>query len=310
MLSEVQKTILKPAKIEGVGLHSGLETTLILKPALPNTGILFVRKDIKDAKKNSIQANFKNVSSAKLCTKVENSFGVSVSTIEHLMAAFYGEGIDNIIVEINNKEIPIMDGSAMAFVKAIRSSGIRQQSVVRKFIKVLKKVEITNDSKYISIEPFEKELKIDFKLIYNNSLIGSQRDALVINKKNLEKVYNARTFCLYEDIEKIKATGLAKGGSLDNAIVVQGEKVLNKEGLRDKKEFVKHKILDCLGDFMLSEHRIFGLVKTVRGGHQLTNDLLQKFFSDSTNWKFVSSKKEDLETNKNYNYTDQIAVNA
>jgi UDP-3-O-[3-hydroxymyristoyl] N-acetylglucosamine deacetylase len=310
MESNLQKTLAKPIKLQGIGLHSGFITTLILKPSLPNSGITFLRTDIKDIKKNSISATFKNVTSAKLCTKIENSFGISVSTIEHLMGAFYGEGIDNVIVEVNNIEVPIMDGSAKAFVEAIKSAGVKEQNVTRKFIKVLKRVEIKEGSKYISIEPLERKLKIDFKLIYDNELIGSQREELSVNEKNLESIYNARTFCLFEDIEKIKEVGLAKGGSLDNAIVVQGKKILNKSGLRDKNEFVKHKILDCLGDFMLSEYRMFGLIKCVRGGHQLTNDLLKKFFSDNTNWKFVSYKKEDLQNQKNFNYTAPIAVNA
>ena len=310
MNSKTQKTISKSIKLQGIGLHSGLNTTLTIKPSLPNTGITFIRTDILDTKKNSILATFKNVTSAKLCTKIENSFGTSVSTIEHLMGAFYGEGIDNAVVEVDNKEVPIMDGSAKAFVEAIKIAGVKEQNTIRKFIKILKKVEIKEGSKHISIEPLERNLKIDFELIYDNELIGSQRESLNINEKNLESIYNSRTFCLFEDIEKIKEAGLAKGGSLDNAIVVKGKKILNKDGLRDKKEFVKHKILDCLGDFMLSEYRIFGLVKCVRGGHQLTNDLLKKLFLDNTNWKFVTYEKEDLKNQKNYSYTPPIAVNA
>ena len=310
MLSDIQKTILKSARIKGVGLHTGVITSLELKPALPNTGIVFKRTDINDNKKNSIKANFKNVSSAKLCTKIENSYGVSISTIEHLMAAFHGEGIDNIIVEVNNEEVPIMDGSAIPFVKLIRSTGLKKQNVSNKFIEVLKKVEVREGLKFISIEPQKRKLKIDFKLVYENDLIGSQREEITINKNNLEKIYSARTFCLYEDIEKIKSIGLAKGGSLENAVVVKGKKILNEGGLRDKNEFVKHKILDCLGDLMLSEHRIFGLIKTERGGHQLTNSLLLKFFSDSSNWRFASHEKEEADRRKNYNYVRPVAVSA
>ena len=310
MLSGIQRTILKPVKIQGIGLHCGSKTTLILKPSPPNTGITFIRTDIKDRKKNSIQATFKNVTSAKLCTKIENSFGISVSTIEHLMGAFYGEGIDNAIIEVDNKEIPIMDGSAIAFIQLIRSSGIKEQGVNRKYIEVLKKIKIDDGFKYMSLEPHKKDLSIDFKIIYKNELIGSQREVININNQKLDKIYKARTFCLYEDIEKIKLSGLAKGGSLDNAVVVQDKKILNKDGLRDKNEFVNHKILDCLGDLMLSEYRIFGMIKCVRGGHQLTNDLLQKFFSDSSNWKFVSYKNEDITRHENHNYADPIAVNA
>ena len=178
-----------------------------------------------------IQAKFKNVTSAKLCTKIENSFGVSVSTIEHLMGAFYGEGIDNAIIEIDNKEIPIMDGSAIAFIKLIRSSGVKEQGIKRKFIEVLKKIEINEGSKYMSIEPHQKDLSIDFKIVYENELIGSQREIININSQKLNKIYEARTFCLYEDIKKIKLSGLAKGGSLDNAVVVHGKKILKSREL-------------------------------------------------------------------------------
>ena len=309
MLGETQKTLLKPIKIQGVGLHSGLKANVVLKPSLPNTGITFKRVD-QDGKKNVIKASYKNVSSAKLCTKIENSFGVSVSTIEHLMAAFYGEGIDNALVEVDNSEIPIMDGSANVFVQSIRTAGIEKQNVSRKFIEVLKKIEIVEGSKLISIEPAKKDFKIDFKLVYENELIGTQREILNVSKDNLETIYNSRTFCLYEDIEKIRSCGMGKGGSLDNAIVVQGNKILNDHGLRYKNEFVKHKILDCMGDFMLSGHRVFGFIKCIHGGHQLTVELLNKFFADSSNWKLVSSDKEYLESPKYYNYNRPIVVNA
>ena len=176
---------------------------------------------------------------------------------------------------------------------------------------MLKKVEIKDNSKYISIEPFKKDLKIDFKLVYDNELINTQREVIQINKSKLKTIYNARTFCLYEDIEKIKSCGLAKGGSLSNAIVVQKNKILNKEGLRDNNEFVKHKILDCMGDLLLSGHQIFGSIKCVGGGHQLTNELLQKFFSNQSNWKLTSYKQYDLkDLEENYNYNDPIAINA
>ena len=310
MFTGMQKTISKPVKIQGVGLHTGLKVNVVLKPSLPNTGIIYKRIDIKDSDKNSIEASFKNVTSAKLCTKIENSFGISISTIEHLMGALYGEGIDNILIEVDSPEIPIMDGSAAPFVQSVRSAGLKEQNVSRKIIEVLKKVKIEDGSKYISIEPLKKDFKIDFKLIYNNELINTQREVISVSTSNLDSVYNARTFCLEEDIDKIKASGLAKGGSLDNAVVVKGNKILNEGGLRDKNEFVKHKILDCLGDFMLTGNRIYGSIECVRGGHQLTNDLLQKFFSDRSNWKFVSYQEKDVEGQKDYNYSRPIAVNA
>ena len=202
------------------------------------------------------------------------------------MAAFYGEGIDNAIVEVDAPEIPIMDGSAVDFVDAIREVGIEDQSKPKKFIKVLKKVEVKDGQKFISIEPLNRDLKIDFEIVFNNPLIRTRRKEFKLSENDLSSIYNSRTFCLYEDIDNIKRMGLAKGGSLDNAVVVQGDKILNEDGLRNRHEFVFHKILDCLGDIMLSGNRIFGHIKTSQGGHALTNKLLKKFFSDKTNWSF------------------------
>ena len=194
------------------------------------------------------------------------------------MAAFYGEGVDNVLVEVNAPEIPIMDGSAVDFVDAIRSVGVEEQNEPRKFIEVLKKVEVVDGKKFISIEPLSQDLVIDFELIFNNPLIRTRRKEFKLSNDDLTPIYNSRTFCLYEDIDSIKRMGLAKGGSLDNAIVVQGNKILNDNGLRNRHEFVYHKILDCLGDIMLSGNRIFGHIKTSQGGHALTNKLLKKVF--------------------------------
>ena len=277
-----QKTIREEFELKGIGLHNGVEVNLIVKPSKPNTGIVFKRTDLE--KNNEINANFKNVVEPILCTKLKNEKGTSVSTVEHLMAAFYGEGIDNAIIEVDASEIPIMDGSAVDFVDAIRSVGIDEQAELRKFIKVQKKVEIQDGKKFISIEPFNKDLIIDFELVYKNPLIRTRRKVFSLSNDDLTQIYNSRTFCLYEDIDNIKKMGLAKGGSLENAIVVQGNKILNEDGLRNRHEFVYHKILDCLGDIMLSGNRIFGHIKTSQGGHALTNKLLRKFFSDNSNW--------------------------
>ena len=292
-----QKTIREEFELKGVGLHNGVEVNLIVKPAKPNTGIVFKRIDLE--KNNEIHANFKNVVEPILCTKLKNEKGTSVSTVEHLMAAFYGEGIDNALIEVDASEIPIMDGSAVDFVDAIRSVGIDEQVELRKFIKVQKKVEIQDGKKFISIEPLNKDLIIDFELIYKNPLIRTRRKVFSLSNDDLTQIYNSRTFCLYEDIDNIKKMGLAKGGSLENAIVVQGDKILNEDGLRNRHEFVYHKILDCLGDIMLSGNRIFGHIKTSQGGHALTNKLLRKFFSDKSNWSlenFENIEKQNQNT--------------
>jgi len=308
MFQNFQKTIKESIQLEGVGLHNGVKVNLSLHSAEANSGILFKRMDV-DNPKNIIEASYKNVSSSALCTKIKNSYGVSVSTIEHLMAAFYGEGIDNVLVEVDAPEIPIMDGSAFDFVEAIRSVGTQEQNYSKKFIKVLKKVEVKDAGKYISIEPLMKDLIIDFEIIYKNPLIRTRRKEFKLSNGNLNSIYNSRTFCLYEDIDQIKSQGLAKGGSLENAIVVMENKILNEGGLRNRHEFVDHKILDCLGDLMLLGHRVFGHIKTSQGGHQLTHALLREFFSNKTNWEFEGlGKKEN--NHKDGKYLGPIAVNA
>jgi len=300
-----QKTINDKIELAGVGLHNGADVNLIIKPGEPNSGISFKRIDIDGD--NTVNANFKNVVEPILCTKLKNESGITVSTVEHLMAAFYGEGIDNALVEVDASEIPIMDGSAIEFVDAIRSVGIKEQSELRKFINVLKKIEVREGQKYISIEPLNNDLIVDFEIIYNNSLIRTRRKEFKQSDDDLTNIYNSRTFCLFEDIEQIKSQGLAKGGTLDNAIVVQGNRVLNEDGLRNKHEFVYHKILDCLGDLILSGHRIFGHIKTSQGGHALTNKLLVKFFSDQSNWMLESFKNEEEAENS---FKNPIAIGA
>ena len=277
-----QKTIGDTIKLSGVGLHNGIKANLTIKTASENFGIKFCRTDLN--KENLIEANYQNVVEPILCTKIKNNNGTTVSTVEHLMAAFYGEGIDNALVEIDAPEVPILDGSASEFVEAIRSVGIKEQKKSRKFIKTLKKVEVQEGKKYISIEPLENDLIVDFEIIYSNPLIRTRRKEFKLSDGDLTNIYNSRTFCLYEDIDFIKSQGLAKGGSLENAIVVKGSEILNEDGLRNRHEFVYHKILDCLGDLMLSGYRMFGHVKTSQGGHSLTNKLLKKFFSDKSNW--------------------------
>ena len=250
-----KKTLTKTINFVGTGLHLGKKASINLEPAEADTGIIFKRTDIKN--NNEIKANYTNVSSAKLCTKIENDHGISVSTIEHLMAALYICGVDNLVIKIDGEEVPIMDGSSKEFVEKINETGLKILNKNRKFIKINKKVELKLDNKSISVEPALDSLKVAFTLSYeNNPLIKSQTNCVDFKNKNLENIYSARTFCLYEDIEKVKSLGLAKGGNLDNAVVIKGDKVLNKKGLRSKNEFVNHKILDLAGDFMLAGMRL------------------------------------------------------
>tara|TARA_B110000858_G_scaffold64307_1_gene74485 strand:+ start:16 stop:936 length:921 start_codon:yes stop_codon:yes gene_type:complete len=287
-----QKTIKKNINIKGVGLHSGLDVNLTIKPSEANTGIVFKRIDLKD--NNIVIPNVFNVSSAVLCTTISNAHGVSISTLEHLMGAFYGMGIDNALVEIDNEEVPILDGSAKFFVEAIRNTGVETSDKPIKIIKIEKKIEFKDNEKCISIEPSKMSLDIDFELKYENSLIGTQRNMIKMYESDLNDIYNSRTFCLYEDVEKLKRMGLAKGGSLDNAIVVDKNKILNKEGLRNKKEFVNHKILDCMGDLYLAGYKIIGKVVCSQGGHKLTNQLLRKVFKNKENFSILEIQEKNL----------------
>ena len=287
-----QKTVKKNVTFKGVALHSGLDVNMTIKPANPNFGIVFKRIDLKD--NNLVYPNFANVSNTSLNTTIENEFGASVSTIEHLMGALFGLGIDNVLIEIDNQEVPILDGSAREFIEKILLGGIEVSESPIKIIKINKEVKFSIGERFISIKPSTLSLDIDFELKYKNKIIGNQRNKFKIYEDDLTEVYNSRTYCLYEDIEFIKSKGLAKGGSLDNAVVVKGEEVLNSEGLRNDKEFVNHKILDCIGDLYTSGYRIVGSIVCSQGGHYLTNQLLRKVFENKENFSILEIKEKNL----------------
>jgi len=287
-----QKTIKKSIKFKGIGLHSGKMVNLCLKSAEPNTGIVFKRVDLNN--NNLVYPNFNNVTNTSLNTTISNQFGINVSTIEHLMGALFGLGIDNILIEIDSEEVPILDGSAKEFIEKILLSGFEISNKPIKIIKINEKVEFRDEDKFISIEPSKLSLDIDFELKYANQIIGNQRNRINVYEDDLHEIFNSRTFCLYEDIEIIKKNGLAKGGSLKNAIVVKGDSILNKEGLRNSKEFVNHKILDCIGDLFTCGYRIIGSIKCSRGGHYLTNQLLRLLFKNKDNFSILEIHERNL----------------
>ena len=287
-----QKTINNPVKFTGIGLHSGKEVKVCVKPSEPNTGIIFKRVDLD--KNNLVFPSFVNVSNTSLNTTISNDYGVKVSTIEHLMGALFGLGVDNAIVEINNEEVPILDGSAKEFIEKLTLSGLKQSEVPIKIIKINNKVSFKEGERSISIEPSKLSLDIDFEIKYENSVIGNQKNKVNVYKDDLKDIFNSRTFCLFEDIEKIKKNGLAKGGSLDNAVVVKGTEILNTEKLRNSKEFVNHKILDCIGDLYTSGYRIIASVNCSQGGHYLTNQLLKKVFENKENFSIVEIQERNL----------------
>jgi len=287
-----QKTINKTISFQGIGLHSGKKVNVTLKSSEPDTGVVFKRVDLKN--NNLVYPNFNNVTNTSLNTTISNEYGIKVSTIEHLMGALFGLGIDNLLIEIDNEEVPILDGSSMEFIKKIKLAGLKTSNKPIKIIKINKNVEFKDGERFISIMPSKLSLDIDFELKYQNSLIGNQKNKINVYADDLSEIFHSRTFCLYEDIEAIKKIGLAKGGNLENAIVVKDNTVLNKEGLRNPLEFVNHKILDCIGDLFTCGYRIIGSIKCSQGGHYLTNQLLRKIFKNTNNFSIVEVKERNL----------------
>jgi UDP-3-O-[3-hydroxymyristoyl] N-acetylglucosamine deacetylase len=308
MLEIYQKTINSPISFEGIGLHSGKKSKITIFPGQNDQGIIFKRVDLKN--NNLLPANYKSVSSAKLCTTLKNDYGTEVSTVEHLLAALYIAEIDNAVIEIDNKEVPIMDGSAIDFLNILKETEIRILTKKRKYLKILDKVELIDGKRKISIEPNNLSFEVDFQLNYENKIIGKQRNSINFQNDNVDDVSKSRTFCLFEDIEKIKKIGLAKGGSLENAVVVDQNKVLNDGGLRNKKEFVNHKILDLAGDFLLSGYRVLGKVECHQGGHELTNMFLKKLLNSKLS--YTSIELEDVAISKKTSsyQSIKVAVNA
>ena len=301
-----QKTISKKISFSGVGIHTGNAVNMNILPAAPNTGIVFKRLDIQ--KNNIVYPLYNNVVDTTLCTTISNTYGVQISTIEHLMGAFYGIGIDNAIVELDSKEVPIMDGSAKLFLEGINNAGIKFSDQPIKIIKINKEISFEDSEKFISINKSNVTSDIQFEIKYDNALIKSQKNKVNIFEDNLLDIFCSRTFCLFEDIEKLKKLNLGKGGSLDNAVVVKDSKILNKTGLRNNLEFVNHKILDCMGDLFLSGYKIIGSVKCSQGGHYLTNKLLKEVFKDPDNYSLIEIKGKQLpHTFTNYQNLKSIA---
>ncbi len=301
-----QKTISKKISFQGIGIHTGKKANISIIPTSPNTGITFKRIDLQN--NNIVYPNYANVVDTTLCTTISNEHGTKVSTIEHLMGALYGVGIDNAIIEIDSDEVPIMDGSAKIFINKINSVGLKFSDQPIKIIKINKKITFSEGEKFISIDKSNVSGDIEFEIKYNNELIGTQKNKINVFEDNLNDIYDSRTFCLFEDIEKLKKMNLGKGGSLENAIVIKGNKILNENGLRNKSEFVNHKILDCMGDLFLSGYKIIGSIKCSQGGHKLTNQLLRKIFNDQENFSLIEIKGKQLpHTFANYHNLKSIA---
>lgn len=302
-----QKTLKSKITFKGIGLHSGVISEITISPAAPNTGILFVRVDT-NVKNKKILANFESVTPAKLCTRISNG-SISVSTIEHLMAALYGTGIDNVLIEINGEEIPILDGSAKEFTKEINRVGLINQSSKVNFLKITNKIICEDNNKFSSIEPIAGDyLEIDCQINFHDHFIKKQSKRISFQNNEFMDIYDSRTFCLKRDLENIFKMGLGKGGSLENAVIVSDDRVLNQDGLRYNDEFVRHKILDCLGDLYLSGYKIIGKVKSHQGGHELTYKLVKNLMKNKNNWKLIQFENQ-IFSKKIKNLSSQAVVN-
>ena len=274
-----QKTIKNSFVLEGKGLHFGKDVRMIVHPARAGHGIVFKRIDV-DHNNTLIKANFKNILSGELCTTLVNEEGISVKTVEHLLAAFSGLGISNALIEIDNEEIPILDGSSLKFAQALIDAGICEQDESLNFCFVKKSIKVVNKNSWVKFEPADN-LILTVCIDYPNTCIGKQSLSLLISKDTFQKeLSDNRTFCLKNDIKDMRSRGFALGGSLDNAIVVDGYSIINPKGLRRKDEFVRHKMLDALGDLALSGLPLLGHYISFCGGHRLNNQLLIKLFSD------------------------------
>jgi len=291
-----QSTLKDKILFTGVGVHNGRAVTMSLEPANVDTGIIFKRTDINNCN-NEVKAIIQNVVNSSLCTKISNAKGVSVSTIEHIMAAFSALNIDNVIVKINAPELPALDGSSYEYVKKIINVGIKTQNKKRKVLKILKKVEVKNGDRFISITPSD-DLSINISINYPETIIGHSEYFYTHSQHNfINNLSMARTYTLYEDIEKMRTAGLAIGGNLNNAIVVDKYKILNPNGLRLEKEFVKHKTLDCVGDFYLLGMPLIGNINCFAPGHNLNQKLIKEILKYKDNYKIEYIKSDSNSDN-------------
>ena len=282
-----QRTLKNIIRATGVGLHTGVKVYLTLRPAAPDTGIVFRRVDLDQPVE--IQANAHNVTDTRLSTTLEKD-GVKVSTVEHLMSALAGLGIDNVYIDLSAQEVPIMDGSASPFVFLIQSAGIEKQNALKKYIRVKKPVEVIEGDKLVRFEPFNG-FKLSFTIDFAHPALAHSAHSVTVDFTNtsyIKEVSRARTFGFMQDVETLRSQGLALGGSLDNAIVMDEYRVLNTDGLRYEDEFVKHKILDAIGDLYQLGHPLIGAFTGVKSGHALNNKLLRALLADDEAWEFVT----------------------
>ena len=284
--SRFQTTLKNNIQFSGITLHKGIIANITVKPSGADTGITFVRIDKN--KNNIIKAEYSNVSNTLLCTKLSNTYNNSISTVEHLMAAFLGFGIDNACIEVDGPEIPILDGSSAPFIHSFKKVGVTTLSKERKVINVLKRISVIEKHRSITLEP-NNFLSIEMEINHECKLINSQNYLFNLNSNSFEEeLMYARTYGFKEQASMLIKKGLALGASETNALVFDGDSVLNQDGLRYYNEPVRHKILDCLGDFFIAGHRINGKVNAFKSGHELNNKLMRLLFSNKDNWELTS----------------------
>jgi len=282
----MQTTIRTPISLQGVGLHSGKDITLSIAPACENSGIVFVRTDITD-KNNVIPARWDNVVDTQLCTVIGNEDGVTVGTIEHLMSALRGCNVDNARIELDGAEVPVMDGSAMPFVEMIESAGVEKQDAPRLALRILKEVKVEKDGKTVTLSPADGAV-FGGAIEYDHPNIGHQRfETRLLNGNFKHDIAQARTFGFLHEVEWMRSQGLALGGSLDNAIVLDQTGVMNPDGLHFTDEFIRHKLLDAIGDLYLAGAPIMGAYDGFKGGHEMNNLILRALFADDTAYDFT-----------------------
>jgi UDP-3-O-[3-hydroxymyristoyl] N-acetylglucosamine deacetylase len=286
-----QTTLRNRTAVSGIGVHSGLPVTLTLHPADAGTGVVFIRC-VGGKRQREIRANARSVTATELATVLGDALGPGVSTIEHIMAALCGLGVDNAIVELDGPEAPIMDGSAAPFVQAIDEAGIVSLPAARRYTKVLKTIRVAKDGAYGELKPYDRGFRVDVEIDFDHPLIGRQALAVEIGPTIFRcELARARTFGFLRDVGKLWGAGFALGASLENTVVVSEDRVLNPEGLRFADEFVRHKALDAIGDLALAGAPILGAYRSVRGGHKLNHAVLTALIADPTAWTIVEEGK-------------------
>ncbi len=305
MIKNLQHTLKNETTISDIGLHSGREITMKLIPAEENTGIVFIRSDLKSGE-NVVPARWDNVVDTQLCTVIGNKYGATIGTIEHLMSALRGVGVDNLTIEINGAEVPAMDGSAMPFLEAIEKVGLTTQSQPKRAIRILKEVSIEHEGKKVTLKPDEACIFAgEIEFLHDD--IGFQRfETQLVNGNFKHDIASARTFGFLHEAEYLRSKGLGLGGSLDNAIILNEDGIMNDDGLRFENEFIRHKLLDAIGDLYLAGGHILGIYDGVKAGHAINNEILHELFSSDDNWEYTSLCVEKSKGNKTIHEDERV----